>query len=117
MTLVFMVAGEALPDPRVWWQVGGGIADRLDARLFVVGDDRHVAGIGIGRTQNRHLAIDAEHFSHFLFERRITPFQVIADLVWFDRVAVEDLADRARREVGQARMSGRHGVLAHMPRQ
>jgi hypothetical protein len=88
MALVFMVLGEALLDPRVWWQVGCSIADRLDARLFVGGDDRDVpslacslAGIGTVRTQNRDLAINVEYFSHCLFKRRVAPFQVIADFV------------------------------------
>src|SRR3978361_1838596 len=94
-----MVAGEGRMNSRPWWQVGGGIADRLDARLLVVGDDRDAAGIGVGRTQNRHLAIDAEYFSHVLLERRVAPFQIIANLVRLDLVAVEDLADRARREI------------------
>jgi hypothetical protein len=38
MTLVFMVASEGVMFARLWWQVGCGIADRLDARLFVAGD-------------------------------------------------------------------------------
>jgi len=37
--------------------------------------------------------------------------------VRLDVVTIEDLADRALREVGQARMSGGHGVVADVARQ
>jgi hypothetical protein len=98
-------------------QVGRGIADRLQARLLVVGDDRDVAGSGLARAQNRDLAMDTEHFGHFCLERRVTSFEIVAHLVWLDLVAGKDLADRALNDGGHTRMSGGHGGPTRMARQ
>ena len=47
----------------------------------------------------------------------VAAFQVIADLVRLDRVAGEDLADRALDDARQRRMAGRDGVFTGMTRQ
>jgi len=61
MTFVFMVACEGRMNSRLRRQVGGGVADRLDARLLVIGDDCDITCRGIRGAQNRDLAIDAEN--------------------------------------------------------
>jgi hypothetical protein len=113
MALVFVVAREALVDARFGRQVGCGVADRLDARLLIVGNDRDIAAFGgIAFAQHRDFPIAAEHFGHLRRERRVAALQVVAHLVWLDLVAVEDLADRALRDVRQRWMSGGYGVVA-----
>ena len=47
VALVFVVAREPFVRSRLWWQVRRRVADRLNARLLVVGDDRDVARYGL----------------------------------------------------------------------
>src|SRR5580658_1306146 len=64
VALVFVIAGEAGMRSRPRRQVGGSVADRLDARLFVVRDDRDVGIVGFALSQYGDLAINAEDFGH-----------------------------------------------------
>jgi hypothetical protein len=112
-----MVACEGPVNPRFRWQVGCSVADRLDARLLIIRDDCNFAGIGIGRAQNCDLTIDAEHLGYFRFERIITPFEIIANLMRLDVMAGEDLADRALGDIGHARIPGGRRMLTRMARQ
>jgi hypothetical protein len=104
MTLVFMITRPTRMGPRLRRQVGGGAADRLDARLLVVGDDRDVRLNRFALAQNRNLAIDAQDFRHLLLEGLVAAFEIVADLVRLHFVLVEHLADRALSEARQAGM-------------
>src|ERR1700755_3208494 len=64
MTLVFMIARPARMRPRLRWQVGGGVPDRLDSGLLVVGDDRDVRLGTFAGAHNRDLTIDAQDLGH-----------------------------------------------------
>jgi hypothetical protein len=88
--------------PRLRRQIGRGAADRLDAQLLVVGDDRDVRPNNFVFAQDRELAIDAQHFRHLLLEGLVAALEVVADLVRLHVVSVEDLADRALRRSPQA---------------
>jgi hypothetical protein len=44
VALIFAIAREAGMRPRPRRQVGGSVADCLDARLFVIRDDRAIEG-------------------------------------------------------------------------
>ena len=117
VALVFVVAREGRMNVRFGWQFGSGRRDRLDARLLVVGDDRYrVARLLLrcdcGILQELHLAINAQHFGHFFRKRGIALLQVIAHLVRLHLLLIENLANRALRQFGQARMSLRRSVLA-----
>ena len=60
MALVFMIAPPARMRPRLRRQVATRIADRLDVRLLVVGDDRHVRLNRLALAQDRDLASDSD---------------------------------------------------------
>ena len=77
VTFVFMVASEAGMNAGLRRQIGCGVADRLDARLLVIGDDRDVTRTGVGRAQHRDLAIDAEHICHFRLKRGVGGLDVV----------------------------------------
>jgi hypothetical protein len=49
MAFAFMLTRPARMRPRLRWQVGRSAADRLDARLLVVGDDRKVRAASLSR--------------------------------------------------------------------
>src|ERR1700722_11475042 len=117
MTFVFMIAPPTRVRPRLRRQVGSGAGDCLDARLLVVGDDRDVRLNRFGLAQNRHFAIDAQHFRHLLLKRLVAAFEVVANLVRLHVVLVEDLADRALRQARQTGMPGRFGRLPDVSRQ
>jgi len=103
--------------PRLRWQVGRSAADRLDARLLVVGDDRKVRLGSVAFTQDRDLAIDAQHFCHLLLEGLVAALAIIADLVRLHFVSVEDLADCALSKARQAGRACRLSVLPDVARQ
>ena len=52
MTFVFVVAREGGMNPGLRWQVGCSVADHLDARVLVMGDDRDVARTCLGGVQS-----------------------------------------------------------------
>jgi hypothetical protein len=96
-------------------QVRAGRCDGLDARLLIVGDDRHrIAWRRLRRRplQDFHLAIDAQHFGHFCRELGIAALQIVAHLVRLHVVLVEQLAHRALRQVGEAAMPLRGPMCA-----
>ena len=99
-------------------QVRCRIGDRLDARLLVVGDDRHrlvwLFGCGSGLLQDRDLAVDAKHLRHLLFELRVTAFQVVAHLVRLHGLPVEDFAHGPLGQLGEAVMPRRGAMLARV---
>jgi hypothetical protein len=75
MAFVFMITRPACMQPRLRWQLGSGAADRLDARLLVLRDDRDVWLNSFARAQNRNLAIDAQDLGHFLLEGFVAAFE------------------------------------------
>jgi len=89
----------------------------LDARLFVVRDDRDVGVVGVALSQHGDLAIDAQDFGHLCLERFVAPFEIVADLVGFHLVAREDFADRTLNDIPQAGMSSRRRMSADVARQ
>ena len=100
-------------------QVWGGSCDRLDARLLVIGNDRHC----IVRLPFRggsllfdqlHLTINAQNLRHLLLKLRVTALQVIPHLVWLDLLLIEDVAQRALSELGEAAVPCGGRMLAHM---
>src|SRR5208337_2603833 len=105
-----------------WAQAAGpaGGRERLDARLLVIGDDRHrraFLGLPLRRLlQQRDLAIDTQHFRHFLGEFGIAAFEIVTHLVRLDLVRGQYLAQRSLSELGQARMARRWALFSHMPR-
>ena len=112
-----MVACEGRMNRGLRRQIGGGVANRLDARLLVIEDDCDITCRGSRGAQNRDLGIDAENLGYFRLECFVTPFQIVAHLVWFDVSGGETLADRLLYHAGQARISSFHRVLTHMTRQ
>ena len=93
--------------------------DRLDARLLVVGDDRHRFARLLFRRGGRlledfHLAINAQDLGHLFGKVGIALFQVVSHFVRLDFFLVEDFAHRALRQMGKARMSLCRSVLAGM---
>jgi hypothetical protein len=90
-------------------QVRGRRGDCLNARLLIVGDDRHrIARLlfrgGRGRLDKLHLAIDAQNLGHLLLELRVAAFQAVADLVRLYLLLIEDVAHRALSQLGKASM-------------
>ena len=98
-------------------QIGGRRCNRLNAGLFVVGDNRHPA-VRLPLRPRRslleqfHFAIDAQHLGHFFRKFRITLLQVVTDLVRLHFLGIEDLVQCALRQVGQARVPFGGTVLA-----
>ena len=69
VALIFMLACEGGMHAGRGRQIGGRRCDRLDARLLVVGDDRHriawlLLRYGRRLLQDFHLPINAQHFGH-----------------------------------------------------
>jgi hypothetical protein len=117
VALVFVVAREGRVRPKLRRQVGRSVADRLDAGLLVIGNDRHAWAGRLVCAQDGDLAIDAEHLGHLRIEGLVAPLEIIADLVRLDVMTGEDLADRALDDAGQTRMASRRGMLANVARQ
>jgi hypothetical protein len=117
VALVFLVARESLVRPGPPRQIGRGVADRLDARLLVIGDDGHRRRRALAPLQNRDLAIDAEHFGHLCLESLIAALQIVAYLVRLDLMRGEDFANRALHDAPQRGMPGRNRMLADVPGQ
>ena len=81
MALVFVVTREGRMRSGPRREVGCGVADRLDARLLVIRDDRDVRVVGFVFPQDGDLGIDAEHVGHLRLECLVASFEVVADLV------------------------------------
>jgi len=119
MALILMIAREGRVLAGFGRQVRSRGRDRLDAGLLVIGDDRHrVARLffcgGRRLFDELHLAIDAQNIRHLFFELRVAAFQVIADFVRLDLPLVEDVAQRALSQFGEAGMPVRRSVLPRM---
>ena len=95
MALVFVVPREGLVRAGSWRQIGCGVADHLDAGLFVVGDDCDLRSGCIALLQDGDLAVDAEHLGHLRLECLVPTFEIVADLVRPDLLTGEYLAGRA----------------------
>ena len=63
------------------------------------------------------LAIDAQNLRHLLSELRVAAFQVISDLVRLYLLPVEDFAQRALSQPGEAGVPLCRPMLARMARQ
>src|SRR6266498_5899369 len=100
-------------------QIRSGVLDRLDTGFLVVRKNgNHHRGSVVGcLAQHRHLVVDAEHLCHFGLKLRITPFQIVGDLVRADFGFREDLRDCAARNLHQARMSCFLTVVLNMQSQ
>ena len=119
VAFIFKLACEGGCSAGLGRPIRSGGCDRLDARLLVVGDDRHRFARRLFRRGGRlledfHLAIDAQDLGHLFGKVGIALFQVVAHFVRLDFLLVEDFAHRALRQMCQARMSLRRSVLAGM---
>ena len=115
--LVFMLAGKGRVHAGLRRQIGGGRGDRLDAWLLVVRDDRHsrlAFRDGHRLFQEFHLAINAQHLRHFFRKVGVAALQIVTDFVRLHVFLVEDFADRALHQIGEAHMSLRRPMLAGM---
>src|SRR5215469_16824832 len=70
--------------------------------------------LGRGRLHHLYLAVDAQHLGHFFRKLRIAALQVVAHLVRLYFLLVEDLAQRALRQLAQAPVS-RFGFKGNGP--
>jgi hypothetical protein len=100
-------------------QVRSGRSERLNARLLVIGDDRHrIARLlfrsGRGGLNKPYLAVDAQNLRHLLFELRVVSFQVIAHLVWLYLLPIEYGAQRALGQFGKAAVPLCRSLLARI---
>src|SRR3984893_1173631 len=114
MTLVLVVARKTGMGARFWRQVRTRARDRLQTGLLVIRDDRHrLAGLLLGGSllEDCDLAVDAQHFGHLLRKLGVAAFEVVAHFVWLHLLAIQDLADRALDQLGEALMTGGRSVL------
>ena len=117
VALVFVVAGKGRVHAGLGRQIGCRRCDRLDTRLLVVGDHRHrlvrllLCSLLL---EDFHLAINAQHFGHLLRKLGVAALQVVAHLVRFHLFLIEDLANRALHQVGEARVPFRRSMLPCM---
>ena len=125
VALVFVVAREACMPTRLGRQIRTCRCDRLDARLLIIRDDCDlfvwlVLRRGRDLLEDFHLAIDTQHLGHLVGKIRVPLLQVVAHLVRLDLLLIEDLANRALRQIGKACMprprSLRTGMLGKQPR-
>ena len=92
---------------------GTGIASasaRLATRRLVSFSSRSRGGL----FQNFHLTIDAKHLGHLFRKVRIALFQVVSHFVRFHLFLVQDLANGALRQVGEAGISLRRSTLSRV---
>src|SRR5262252_7352003 len=107
IALVLVIAREGRMFAGLRRQVRSGRSERLNARLLVVGDDRHrIARLlfrsGRGGLNEPYLAVDAQNLRHLLFELRVASFQVIAHFVRLYFLPIEYVAQRALSQFGKA---------------
>ncbi len=119
VALVFVITRKRRMDARLGRQVRCGRRKRLNARLLIIGNDRHrVAGFLLGFCRSLfndlHLAIDTQDFRHLGLKVGITAFQVVTDLVRLDLLLVEDDAQRALSKLAQANVPLSRPMFAHM---
>jgi hypothetical protein len=110
VALVFMIAGDSRVNGGRRRQVRGRHADRLHARLLVIGHDRDRVGRLRSLLQQLDLTIDAQHLGHFRRGLGIAAFQVVAQLVRLHLASIEYLADGSLRQIGQAGVPGCRSV-------
>ena len=67
-----------------------------------------------GLLDELHLAIDTQNLRHLLLELRVAAFQVIANLVRLYLLLVEDVAQRALSQLGEAGVPLRRPMLTCM---
>ena len=67
--------------------------------------------------QDLHLAINAQDLGHLFGEVGIAPFQIISHFVRLNFFLIQNLANRALRQSGEARVPFRRSVLARMTSQ
>ena len=114
VTPVFVVAPEGGMASGCRGQVGRHRADRLNARLFVIRDEGAQAPLRVRRVfaQDLHQLVHEQHFGHLPIKLRVAAFQVVGDLVRSELLPRQQLRDGAAGQLRQARMSGRHRMLA-----
>jgi hypothetical protein len=69
------------------------------------------------RLQDLHAAINPQNLGHLFGEVGIAPFQIISHFVRLYFFLIQNLANRALRQIDEARMSFRRSVLARMTSQ
>ena len=118
MAFVLMITREGRVDAGLGRQIGRRRCDRLDARLFVIGDDGHRVGpplrLGRGFLQDLDFAIDAQNLRHLRLEVGVALFQIVAHLVRLDFLLAEYLAHRALNQTSQTFVPRRRPMLARM---
>src|SRR6267142_550 len=119
VALVFVIARKSRVYAGLGRQVRCGRRDRLNARLLIIGDDRHRIARrsfrrGRGLLDELHLAVDTQDFRHLGLKVGITAFQVVTDLVGLDLLLVEDVAQRALRKLAQANVPLSRSMLARV---
>jgi hypothetical protein len=118
VAFIFLLACEGRMHAGHGWQVWSRRFKGLNARFFVVRNDRYRIDWLLLRCrrlfQDFHLAINAQHRGHLFRKVGITLFQIVPHFVRFDRFLSQDLAYRALRQMSQARMSLRRSMLAGM---
>ena len=99
-----MIAREGRMAHRNGRQVRRPVGKRLDARLFVIGDDRDRRSLPVLSLrrlfQLLDLAIDAQDFGHLLVEIGIAAFEIAAHLVRLDLLSGQYLAQGSLGETG-----------------
>src|SRR6201987_441847 len=118
VALVLMISREGRVNTGLGRQIRRRRCDRLDSRLFVVGDDCHrLTGwlrFGAGLFENLDFAIDAQNLCHLLLKLGVATFQIVAHLVRLDFLLAENLAHRALDQLGKAVVSRPRSALARM---
>src|SRR5208282_1498807 len=119
VALVLVIAREGRMSAGLGRQVRGGRGDRLNAGLLIVGYNRHRIArfLFCGRRRlldEPYFAIDAQNLRHLLLELRIAAFQVVADLVRLYLLLIEDFAQRALSQLGEASVPLRRPMLTRM---
>ena len=118
---IFMIARQAAVSQRLWRQIRRRRSNRLDAGLFIIGDDckRRAFSLvrGIGLLEQFDFTINAQDLGHLLVEQGIAALQIIAHLVRLNLVGGEDLAQRSLGKIGKAFVSCGRTVFANMSRQ
>jgi hypothetical protein len=88
ITLIFVIAREGRMGSGFGRQIRRRHSNRLDAGLFVLGDDRYrIAGLLLDRCSglfdDLHFSVNAQNLRHPLLEFRIAAFQVVAHFSGF----------------------------------
>src|ERR1700737_3111599 len=117
VALVFVIARKIWVGAGLGRQVRALVGDGLNPWLLIVRDDRHrfarLVAVG-GLLEELNFTVHTKYVRHFLLKLGVAAFEVVADLVRSDLLAIEDFADRTLGQLGQARMPCGRSVLPRM---